>query len=272
MEQTIEINKVIMGGLGLGRAADGMAVMVAGVLPGETVTVTTTRAHRGHLEARLVRVEAPSPDRITPPCPLYATCGGCSGAPSFAGLQEVADLAPCGGGGLTLFWHPAAAWGSGAAGLYNVYRGTSADFVPGPGNRIASGVHGTSYPDVAAPVGQAVWYVVRAENDETCGGGPLGGVEDQNLVRLPGTETVDRPDPGLVDGSLRADPVNHAHVRLSWAAVPNADRYRVQRGLRADLADAILLGETAQTTFEDAGALTDLRTYFYRVTALGACD
>ena len=77
MEQTIEINKVIMGGLGLGRAADGMAVMVAGVLPGETVTVTTTRAHRGHLEARLVRVEAPSPDRITPPCPLYATCGGC---------------------------------------------------------------------------------------------------------------------------------------------------------------------------------------------------
>ena len=30
MEQTIEINKVIMGGLGLGRAADGMAVMVAG--------------------------------------------------------------------------------------------------------------------------------------------------------------------------------------------------------------------------------------------------
>ena len=57
MEQTIEINKVIMGGLGLGRAADGMAVMVAGVLPGETVTVTTTRAHRGHLEARLVRVK-----------------------------------------------------------------------------------------------------------------------------------------------------------------------------------------------------------------------
>ncbi len=43
MEQTIEINKVIMGGLGLGRAADGMAVMVAGVLPGETVTVATTR-------------------------------------------------------------------------------------------------------------------------------------------------------------------------------------------------------------------------------------
>ena len=77
MEQTIEINKVIMGGLGLGRAADGMAVMVAGVLPGETVTVAATRAHRSHLEARLVRVDTPSPDRITPPCPLSTTCGGC---------------------------------------------------------------------------------------------------------------------------------------------------------------------------------------------------
>ena len=77
MEQTIEINKVIMGGLGLGRAADGMAVMVAGVLPGETVTVTTTREHRGYVEAVLVRVETPSPDRISPPCPHYGSCGGC---------------------------------------------------------------------------------------------------------------------------------------------------------------------------------------------------
>jgi hypothetical protein len=204
--------------------------------------------------------------------PDYATCGGCSGAPSFAGLKAVSDLAPCGGGGLTLSWDPAAAWGSGEAGRYNVYRGASADFVPGPANRIASGVTETSYPDISAPVGQAVWYVVRAENAETCGGGPSGGVEDQNLVRVSGTETVDRPAPGLVDGSLRADPVNHAHVRLGWAAVPHAVRYRVQRGQRADMTDAVLLGETAGTTFEDAGALTDLKTYFYRVTALGACD
>jgi len=204
--------------------------------------------------------------------PDYAVCGGCSGAPSFAGVEAVVDQAPCAAGGLTLSWQPAVAWGSGAAGLYNVYRGTTPDFVPGPANRIATGVAETTYTDATAPAGQPVWYVVRAENAESCGSGPQGGVEEQNVARVPGTETVDRPDPGLVDGSLRADPVNHAHVRLTWAAVPNAARYRVQRGQRADLADAALLGETAGTTFEDAGALTDLKTYFYRVTALGACD
>ena len=77
MEQTIEINKVIAGGRGLGRAADGMAVMVPGVLPGETVTVAVTRTRRGYLEARLVRVETPSSDRVAPPCPHYGDCGGC---------------------------------------------------------------------------------------------------------------------------------------------------------------------------------------------------
>ena len=77
MEQTIEIKKVIAGGLGLGHGADGKAVMVPGVLPGETVTVTTTREHRGYVEAELVRVETPSPDRISPPCPHYGSCGGC---------------------------------------------------------------------------------------------------------------------------------------------------------------------------------------------------
>ena len=73
MEQTIEIKKVIAGGLGLGHGADGKAVMVPGVLPGETVTVTTTREHRGYVEAELVRVETPSPDRISPPCPPSAS-------------------------------------------------------------------------------------------------------------------------------------------------------------------------------------------------------
>ena len=74
MEQTIEIKKVIAGGLGLGHGADGKAVMVPGVLPDETVTVTTTREHRGYVEAELVRVETPSPDRISPPCPHHGTC------------------------------------------------------------------------------------------------------------------------------------------------------------------------------------------------------
>ena len=229
-----------------------------------TITANSSTQHSGWNVDEVIIKDGSLPD--------YAACGSCSGAPSFAGLETVRDAAPCAGGGLTLTWQPAAAWGSGAAGLYNVYRGTTSDFVPGPATRIATGVAGTSFADDAAPVGQPVWYVVRAENAEVCGSGPSGGVEEQNLVRISGTETVSRPEPGTIEGSLRAEPVNHAHLRLSWSSVPDAVGYRVQRGQRADLADAILLGETAGTMFEDAGALTDLKTYFYRVTAVGACN
>ncbi|ADW17093.1 RNA methyltransferase, TrmA family [Desulfobulbus propionicus DSM 2032] len=77
MEHTLTIPKVIAGGKGLGTLADGMKVMVAGVLPGERVTVRETRIHRGYKEASLVRVEEPAPERILPPCPHYGLCGGC---------------------------------------------------------------------------------------------------------------------------------------------------------------------------------------------------
>ena len=203
--------------------------------------------------------------------PDYATCG----SSIFCRLSRGslgAVFSPCTGSPSIKTWQPAAAWGSGAAGLYNVYRGTTPDFVRGPASRIATGVAGTSFTDASAPVGQPVWYVVRAENAELVRERPVGrrrGAEPRADLR---TETVNRPEPGTVEGSLRAEAINHAHLRLSWTAVPDAVAYRVQRGQRADLADAVLLGETAVTMFEDAGALTDIKTYFYRVTALGACD
>ena len=77
MEHVLAIKKVIAGGRGLGHLADGMVVMVAGVLPGETVAVQETKACRGHREARLLRVVQPTPERIAPPCPHYGICGGC---------------------------------------------------------------------------------------------------------------------------------------------------------------------------------------------------
>ena len=51
MEHTLLIKKVIAGGKGLGALADGMVVMVSGVLPGETVAVHETKTHRGFKEA-----------------------------------------------------------------------------------------------------------------------------------------------------------------------------------------------------------------------------
>lgn len=68
-----------VGILRLGAAGDGVAETAAGPLfvpyglPGETVTV-----EREGGRARLLSVDAPSPDRIAPFCPYFARCGGCS--------------------------------------------------------------------------------------------------------------------------------------------------------------------------------------------------
>ena len=77
MEHTLKITKVIAGGKGLGTLADGMVMMVGGVLPGETVVAVETRVHRGHKEGDLARIVEASPERVVPPCPHYGTCGGC---------------------------------------------------------------------------------------------------------------------------------------------------------------------------------------------------
>jgi 23S rRNA (uracil1939-C5)-methyltransferase len=62
----------------LGAQGDGIAdtpsgpVFVARTLPGERITAIM-EADRG----RLIEVITPSPDRVAPTCPHFATCGGC---------------------------------------------------------------------------------------------------------------------------------------------------------------------------------------------------
>ena len=77
MEHTLKITKVIAGGKGLGTLANGMVMMVGGVLPGETVTAIETKIHRGHKEGDLVGIVEAAPERVTPPCPHDGMCGGC---------------------------------------------------------------------------------------------------------------------------------------------------------------------------------------------------
>ena len=67
-------------------AAEGWAIarhnrfviFVEGALPGEKVIATMTRRKRKHAFARVTQVVEPSPHRITPPCPMFGVCGGCS--------------------------------------------------------------------------------------------------------------------------------------------------------------------------------------------------
>ena len=59
--------------------ADGMAVFVPGMLPGETALVRIVKVQSRYAFGRLEgKVDAPAASRREPDCPVYPRCGGCS--------------------------------------------------------------------------------------------------------------------------------------------------------------------------------------------------
>ena len=59
--------------------ADGMAVFVPGMLPGETAQVRIVKDQKRYAFGRMEGAPVdPSPDRRMPDCPAYPRCGGCS--------------------------------------------------------------------------------------------------------------------------------------------------------------------------------------------------
>lgn len=75
-ELTLPVEKVIYGGAGLSRH-EGRVVMTPFVLPGETVRVAVEKEKKDLIEARLLEVLQPSPNRVEAPCRIYSKCGGC---------------------------------------------------------------------------------------------------------------------------------------------------------------------------------------------------
>ena len=91
----LTIEKLVYGGDGLARlpadapadlpadastaeaSAKGKAAFVPFVLAGEEVEATVTAQHPGFARARLDSVVRPSSERVAPPCPHFASCGGC---------------------------------------------------------------------------------------------------------------------------------------------------------------------------------------------------
>jgi len=65
---------------------DGKATFIDGALPGEAVSFIYRARHRRYDEGQMVEVVEASPDRVTPRCPHFGVCGGCS-------LQHVAPAA-----------------------------------------------------------------------------------------------------------------------------------------------------------------------------------
>lgn len=58
---------------------NGMAVFVPGALPGEEIRARIVKTQPRYAFGKLEEILSPSADRVSPPCPVYAKCGGCSG-------------------------------------------------------------------------------------------------------------------------------------------------------------------------------------------------
>lgn len=72
-----EIESLAYGGRGVAHV-DGMAVFVAGGLPGDTVSARITRSKKRFAEGVAEAVLTPSVHRVEQRCPHFGTCGGCT--------------------------------------------------------------------------------------------------------------------------------------------------------------------------------------------------
>ena len=72
----IAIRSLGHSGEGVG-SKDDFTVFVPGALVGEVVLAKITLVKKNYAVGSLVRVIAPSEERVEPICPIYEACGGC---------------------------------------------------------------------------------------------------------------------------------------------------------------------------------------------------
>ena len=56
---------------------DNYVIFAEGAVPGDLVDVMIYRKKKNYAEGRVVKIHEPSPDRVTPFCTHFGTCGGC---------------------------------------------------------------------------------------------------------------------------------------------------------------------------------------------------
>ena len=72
----LHITDIASDGKALGKV-DGQVVFVPGLVPGDVADVQLYRKRRRYAEGRLMELKKESPDRISPRCEHFGTCGGC---------------------------------------------------------------------------------------------------------------------------------------------------------------------------------------------------
>ncbi len=76
MNPTTTVKKIVYGGWGLAHH-DGRTLFLPYTAPGDTVEFSIVKEKKQVLFGRVDSIVEPSPQRITPECPVFGACGGC---------------------------------------------------------------------------------------------------------------------------------------------------------------------------------------------------
>ena len=78
---TVKIERTRYPGKGIGPIQDGGTAIpcaVKGAVPGQILKVRISKKRKGKAEGKLLEVLALAPDAVTPVCPMFGRCGGCT--------------------------------------------------------------------------------------------------------------------------------------------------------------------------------------------------
>jgi 23S rRNA (uracil1939-C5)-methyltransferase len=89
----VRFTSLVYGGYALGRLADGRAVFVPYLLPGELALIRLIEERPGYARGEPLELLEASPQRIAPRCRHFALCGGCHYQHLEAGRQLEAKAA-----------------------------------------------------------------------------------------------------------------------------------------------------------------------------------
>ena len=77
--QQLDVTVESFGAQGEGVAKwNGMPIFIPCALPGEQIRVHIVKTEKRFAFGKIAEILQPSPSRVTPPCPYYSQCGGCS--------------------------------------------------------------------------------------------------------------------------------------------------------------------------------------------------
>jgi 23S rRNA (uracil1939-C5)-methyltransferase len=82
------VDKMVPGGDGMARLADGRIGFATGAFAGDRIRVEEQTSHKSWVRADAWSVSSRSPDRVEPPCPVADRCGGCE----WMGLGRTAQV------------------------------------------------------------------------------------------------------------------------------------------------------------------------------------